>query len=117
MGREIGVMSGYAHMCIRRNEMDLLLRLYKAVAYQKRIDMLALLLKHKEMALEEIYTALGISQTTASRNLKILERAKFVSSTYKNGRVFYSIVNTNDLHYNKAILELIEKWEKGARQL
>jgi DNA-binding transcriptional ArsR family regulator len=99
-------------MCIGGNEMDMLLRLYKAVAYQKRVDMLALLLKHREMALEEIYTALKISQTTASRNLKILERTNFVSSTYKNGRVFYSIVNRDDLYYNKVILDSIQRWKK-----
>jgi DNA-binding transcriptional ArsR family regulator len=93
--------------------MDMLLGLYKAVAYRKRIDMLELLLKHKEMPLEEIYTELKISQTTASRNLKILEKTKFVSSMYKNGRVFYSIVNSNDLYYNKVILESIRRWKRG----
>jgi hypothetical protein len=44
--------------------MDMLVRLYKAVAYRKRIDMLAILLLNKEMALEEIYTRLKIFQPT-----------------------------------------------------
>jgi ArsR family transcriptional regulator len=95
--------------------MEMLLKIYKAVANQKRIDMLALLLKHGELALEEIYFELKIPQATASRNLKVLENANFVSSEYRRGRVFYSIVNSKKLHYNKAILESIQRWMMGNR--
>ncbi len=95
--------------------MDMLLRIYKAVANQKRLDMLALLLKHGTMSLGEVYTELKIPQATASRNLKILEKANFVSSKYRNARMFYSLVNDKRYHFNKVILDSIREWKKRGK--
>jgi len=87
--------------------MDMLERVYKAVANRKRLRMLSLLLKNKEMLLEEIYSELKIPQATASRNLKILEKTGFVSSRFFRRKVYYSLVERVDFHCNMRILESI----------
>jgi DNA-binding transcriptional ArsR family regulator len=87
--------------------MEMLERVYKAVANKKRLRMLSLLLKNKEMLLEEIYNELKIPQATASRNLKILEKAGFLSSRFFRGKVYYSLVERADFHCNMHILESI----------
>jgi ArsR family transcriptional regulator len=89
--------------------MDLLQKVFKAVANEKRLKMLALLLKNREMELKDIYTNLKIPQATASRNLKILEKNRFLSSRYERGRVFYSLIESDEFPYNKAVLNSIKK--------
>jgi len=95
--------------------MDMLVNVYKSVANRKRVKMLILLIKEREMKLRDIYKNLKIPQATASRNLKILEKNHFVSSWYERGEVFYSIIESDDFPYNKAILDSIRrrKKEKG----
>ena len=90
----------------------MLTNIYKSVANEKRLKMLLLLLKNKEMKLKDIYRKLRIPQATASRNLKILEKNHFVSSWYERGEVFYSIVESDDFPYNKVILDSIKKRNK-----
>ena len=92
--------------------MKMLTNIYKSVANEKRLKMLLLLLKNKEMKLKDIYRKLRIPQATASRNLKILEKNHFVSSWYERGEVFYSIVESDDFPYNKVILDSIKKRNK-----
>ena len=92
--------------------MDMLVKVYKAVANEKRLKMLALLIKNRDMELKDIYTNLKIPQATASRNLKILEKDNFVSSWYERGKVFYSLIESNEFPYNKAVLNSIKRWEK-----
>jgi len=96
--------------------MKMLTNIYKSVANEKRLKMLLLLLKNKEMKLKDIYRKLRIPQATASRNLKILEKNHFVSSWYERGEVFYSIIESDDFPYNKVILDSIRrrKKEKGS---
>jgi DNA-binding transcriptional ArsR family regulator len=89
--------------------MDILERVYKAVANGKRLKMLSLLLEKKTMSLEEIYFELKIPQATASRNLKILEKTEFVTSRFYKGRIYYTIVERDDFYYNRLILESIKK--------
>jgi len=89
--------------------MDLLQKVFKAVANEKRLKMLAILLKNREMELKDIYTNLKIPQATTSRNLKILEKNRFLSSRYERGRVFYSLIESDEFPYNKAVLNSIKK--------
>jgi len=92
--------------------MDMLVKVYKAVANEKRLKMLSLLIKHREMLLEDIYSEMEIPQATASRNLKILEKAHFVSTRFMRRKVYYSIVESNKYPYNKVILDSIRRWQK-----
>ena len=87
--------------------MDMLLRLFKAVANEKRIKLLTILLEHKVLLLEDIVDMMKIPEATATRNLKILEKVKLTRSFYKNGKVYYELNTDPALPYNMEILALI----------
>jgi predicted transcriptional regulator len=61
--------------------MDDTLRVFKAVANKKRVDMIRLLAEKGKMSLKEIAFLMDIPEATACRNLKILESAGLVKST------------------------------------
>ena len=87
--------------------MDMLLRLFKAVANEKRIKLLTILLEYKILRLEEIAEIMKIPEATATRNLKILEKVKLLQSFYENGKVYYKLNADPALPYNMEILALI----------
>jgi len=92
--------------------MNMLVKVYRAVANEKRLKMLSLLIKHREMLLEDICSEMEIPQATASRNLKILEKVHFVSSRFMRRKIYYSIILSNKYPYNKVILKSIRRWGK-----
>ncbi len=59
------------------------LKVMKAASDPNRIKILKML-EHRVMCVCELYTVLGIAQSTASKHLKILEDAGLVES-YKDG--------------------------------
>jgi predicted transcriptional regulator len=63
----------------------------KALANEKRIMILKLLLEEKEMFLQGISERLNIPLKTASRNLALLKTAGFVLSKTKRAQVMYQI--------------------------
>lgn len=87
--------------------MDMLLRLFKAVANEKRTKLLTLLLKDKVLLLENIAEKMGIPEATATRNLKILQKVKLIRSFYRRGKVYYELNVDPTLPYNMEILALI----------
>lgn len=89
--------------------MDYILQIFKAVANDRRLDILGLLLKGGELTIEKIASTLKIPETTVCRNLKILERTYIVLSRRKDGNVLYRLNRPNDHAYNKILFKLIKK--------
>jgi predicted transcriptional regulator len=92
--------------------MDLMLRIFKALANQTRIKAMKLLLSKGELGIEEIAAILKIPEATACRNLKTLERVSLVKSRIYRGRTYYRIDNSLALVYNPLILEILKKPRK-----
>lgn len=87
--------------------MDYFLQLFKAVANDRRLRIIELLLNQGELPLDEIAAQLKIPLATTCRNLKILEKAYLVISRYKEGYVRYNLNKPNEHIYNKFIIELV----------
>jgi DNA-binding transcriptional ArsR family regulator len=62
----------------------------KALADETRLHILSLL-QEREMYAQEIVSAVGLSQSTISRHLQLLERTEVVSARQVRGLKFYSI--------------------------
>lgn len=92
--------------------MDLMLRIFKALANETRIKALKLLLSEGELASEQISARLKIPPATGCRNLKVLERVGLVKSRIRGGRTFYSVDKSPGLQYNPLILEMLRKHTK-----
>ena len=69
--------------------MDELVKPFRALADETRLRMLSIVAR-KECCVCEVMQVLDISQTRASRNLKILEEAGFLKSRRKGAWVYYS---------------------------
>jgi len=63
------------------SSMDDTLRVFKAVANARRLDMIRLLAEKGKLSLQEVAFLMDIPEATACRNLKILETAGIVKST------------------------------------
>lgn len=92
--------------------MDLMLRIFKALANETRIRALKLLLSKGELVSEEISASLRLPSATACRNLKILERAGLVRSRIRGGRTFYAIDDSPGFEYNPLIWEILKRHVK-----
>lgn len=89
--------------------MNVLVRLFKAVANEKRLRIVEALMERKEIALEPLAGYLNLPYKTVARNLKILEKAMLVKSRSSRGNVYYSLETSPKLFYGKAILDLVKK--------
>ena len=89
--------------------MDYLVRIFKSVANERRVRILERLLRAKEQTLEEIVDHINIPYKTASRNLKILEKAMLVKRQMRNGRALYSLEDSPRLIFGRNILNMIKK--------
>jgi len=89
--------------------MDLMLRIFKALANETRIRALKLLLAEGELLSEEISARLRVPPATACRNLKILERAGLVRSRIRGGRTFYTIDDSAGFEYNPLIWDILRR--------
>lgn len=75
----------------------------KAVADESRLHILALL-QEREMYAQEIVEAVGLSQSTVSRHLQLLERTEVVITRQTRGMKFYAINRTR----GRAILDALQ---------
>jgi len=87
--------------------MDIKLRVFKAVANEKRIKILQMLHKNGRMMLRDIAEELDVPEATACRNLKILENVGLVKSTINSAIAEYWINNDKNLSINHQILNII----------
>jgi DNA-binding transcriptional ArsR family regulator len=88
--------------------MDYILQVFKALANERRLKILELLLEKDKLLIEEIARKLKIPSTTCCRNLKILERVYLVNSGRKKEGTFYSLNLPKEHPYNKLIFQLIK---------
>ena len=82
--------------------------IFKALANEKRLEALSLLLAEGEMSLQSLSSELRIPLKTASRNLGILRRAGFVSARREDGRIVYEINTATDEEYIITLLVLVK---------
>jgi predicted transcriptional regulator len=68
---------------------DFLIKIFKALANEHRVNLLHLLLKKGEREISGLAQDIGIPYKTASRNLKILEQTNLVISRRWQGLVYY----------------------------
>lgn len=86
-----------------------LIRILKAIADETRIRIMKVLLEKENLCVCEIMQALDITQTRASKNLRILKEAGFVVDRREGSWVHYS-VDEGANKYCKAISSLIKEW-------
>jgi len=96
--------------------MDVLVRLFKSVANEKRILLLETLLDKGETRLDNLVSSVNLPYKTVSRNLKILEKAMLVQHRTRNGKVYYSIEGSPSLFYGKTLLNLIHRQQSRKRK-
>jgi len=86
---------------------DVKLRVFKAVANEKRMRMIESLHRKGRISLREISNILDIPEATACRNLKILENAGLVKSEIRNGIAAYWIDNAKTPSVIHDVLQII----------
>ncbi len=90
--------------------MDIATKVFKAVANEKRIKILKLLLKEDdEMSVESIAESLKIGYKTASQHLQKLANVGLVKKRQKGLYSFYSINYDASKIFNSAILDVLKK--------
>ncbi len=89
--------------------MDLLLRLFKALANKTRLKMLETLLKQQALTADDFSELLNIPRATACRNLKLLERVDLVKGVRMNVVVYYSLNQHKSRPYNQILIGLIKR--------
>jgi len=90
--------------------LELKLRMFKAVANDKRLRMIRLLNEKGQLTLSEIALTMRIPQPTACRNLKILESVGIVKSNINHANAEYVLTGDEDNDgIHRLILEIINK--------
>jgi len=78
----------------------------KALADESRLHILSLL-QNREMYAQEIVEAMGLSQSTVSRHLQLLERTELLTTRQERGMKFYSISRKRGRDIVGALKQLI----------
>jgi len=81
-------------------------KLFKALSDETRIRILKVLLE-RECCVCEVMQALDISQSRASRNLRVLEDAGFIKSRRDGPWVIYSIAEQTTSSYAALLIEML----------
>jgi len=95
------------------------LNVTKALSDCNRVKMLKML-QHKAMCVCEIHVALNIAQPTASKHLKILEKAGLVNSRREGQWVNYYPADGKESPYAATLLGNLRHWledDSDVRQL
>ena len=86
-------------------KMEEFLKPFKALSDETRLRMLNILTV-QECCVCEVMQVLGISQTRASRNLKILEEAGFLHARRDGTWVYYSLNDDSDKNFAAALAKI-----------
>jgi len=89
--------------------MKAFLKVMKAAADPTRVKMLKML-QQRRLCVCEIYTVLGIAQSTASKHLKILEDAGLVESFKEGLWVNYALTEGDDSPYAANLIGNLRHW-------
>lgn len=87
-----------------------LIRALKAISDETRIRIMKVLLENESLCVCEIMQALDITQTRASKNLRILKDAGFVVDRREGSWVHYSVNKDTTNKYCEAISSLLKEW-------
>lgn len=88
--------------------MDALIHIFKAISNENRVNIIEFLIQNEEASLETLSLDIGLPYKTVDRNLKILEKAGLVKQRRWRGLVYYSILDSQTLKYNKMIFDIIK---------
>ena len=89
--------------------MEEFLKPFKALSDDTRLRMLNILTQ-QECCVCEVMQVLGISQTRASRNLKILEEAGFLQARRDGTWVYYSLNGDSAKNFAAALAKIIGEY-------
>ncbi|MEE8440784.1 MAG: metalloregulator ArsR/SmtB family transcription factor [Spirochaetia bacterium] len=92
---------------LNRDDSERALDVLQAIADPTRLR-LVWLLRHREMSVGRLVRTLALPQSTVSRHLSILRRAKLVRTRRKGTTVFYTLGNTHLGHIVSETLSLAE---------
>lgn len=94
-----------------------LVKSLKALADPTRLKIVRILSHRENMCVCEIQHVLGITQSTASNNLKILENVEIIESERDGSWVNYSLKNLeDDLKLNRLVCAALE-WMHSTQEL
>jgi DNA-binding transcriptional ArsR family regulator len=102
---------------LKNKKMDYILQVFKALANERRLKILELLIEKDNFSIDEISEKLKIPLTTTCRNLKTLERVYLVNSYRKGGNVFYILNRPKNHPYNNSIFKLIQTRQERRKLL
>lgn len=106
-----------AKLISMKNDMKNILRVLKALGDKNRLRIIKLLQQKDAICVCEFCEVLGISQSTTSRHLRILEEAGLIYSSRDKKWVNYHIVRNPDNEIASSLLSLAEKWGEGDPQV
>jgi ArsR family transcriptional regulator len=93
-----------------------LMRVLKAMADENRVRILKML-QHRKLCVCELSEALGITQPSVSRHLKILQDAGLVEGKRNGQWVDYQLTADGADPYSRAMLRNIKKWLEDDRHV
>jgi ArsR family transcriptional regulator len=97
-------------------QMKKFIKVMKALSDPNRVKMVKML-QHKRMCVCELRGALGISQPTVSKHLKILEEAGLVGYTKDGLWVNYHLSDGSDSPYAASLLGNLRHWLNDEPQI
>ena len=86
---------------------------FKGLADETRLAMMALLLRHRELCVCDLEHTLGVTQSKASRHLRYLEAASLLEHRRGAQWVFYRIARPKSAE-QKAIITALRRLLQGA---
>lgn len=96
--------------------MKTFIKVTKALSDPNRVKIVKIL-QHKDMCVCELKTALGVSQPTVSKHLKILEEAGIVTYTKNEKWVDYRLSDGTSSPYAASLLGNLKHWLKGEPEI
>jgi len=102
-----------AHAHIRKTVIDELAQMHKALSDETRLRIVYLLLAVGELCVCDVETALGVTQSRASRHLQTLKQARLVADRRDKTWVYYRIPDTLGDPARKALLALLEAMHRN----
>ncbi|MFH1737242.1 MAG: metalloregulator ArsR/SmtB family transcription factor [Actinomycetota bacterium] len=90
-----------------RKDLDQLAWTFKALGYRRRLEILDLIISHKDICVIDIADKLNIPPNTVSQNLAVLARTGMVTTRNRGTYVYYRIKTTGFSARNMFLLWLV----------
>ncbi len=89
--------------------MDFLLRMFKSLANETRLEIIKLLVKERRFSLDDIVTSISRPYKTVAGHVKHLEKSGLLKSQRHRGEMLYFLNASSNLYYNQQLIGLIKK--------